>query len=130
MPMQMKITTKGVTGAVPLLNEFTINLPRVLGAKPLDEYINITESNMQSLAPVRTGFLRANIQSYRIDQQTVAVTSGAPYSGYVDQGTYRMGARPFFSDNTFQSANLLSVLLADTGAQYLQILINKYQSMP
>ena len=126
----MTITTKGVQGAVPLLNEFITNLPRVLGSKPLDEYINITESNMQSVAPVRTGFLRANIQSYRIDQQTVAVTSRAPYSGYVDQGTYRTAARPFFSDNTFQSANLLSVLLADAGAQYLQILINKYQSGP
>jgi len=130
MSMQMKITTKGVQGAVPLLNEFFSNLPRVLGAKPLDEYAANVASNMESVAPVRTGYLRSNIRSYRLDSQTVAVTSWAPYSGYVDQGTYRTAARPFFSDNTFQSTGILSMLLADAGAQYLQILINKYQSGP
>jgi len=127
MSMRVRITTKGVQGAMPLLNEFVSNLPKVLGSRPLDEYAANVASNMESVAP---GYLRSNIRSYRIDGQTVAVTSWAPYSGYVDQGTYRTAANPYFSENTFQSVGILSNMLGDTGMLYLQQLINKYQSGP
>ena len=126
--MRVRITTKGVQGAMPLLNEFITNIPRVLGSRPLDEYAADTASNMASESPVKTGYLRGNIRSYRVDRQTVAVTSWAPYSGYVDQGTIHNIPRPFFSNNAFQSVGILTNMLGDASRTYLQQLINKYQS--
>lgn len=49
----------------------------------------------QDRAPVKTGRLRDGIQREGSGMQA-KVTSEAPYSTYVEYGTSRMGAQPFF----------------------------------
>jgi len=127
MSMKMTITTRGVKGAPMLLREFTTNLPRVIGSRPLEEYAaNVAEQMIQD-APVDTGYLRANIRSYRIDPTTVSVTSWAPYSGYAEIYSHRPY---YFSNNTFNSQNIGAQMLQFEAIRYLQILINKYQNLP
>ena len=130
MSFRMTITTRGVNGAGPLLNEFVTNIPKVLGQKPLEEYANDVVDNMSAEAPVDTGYLRSNIRFNRVDAQSVMINSWAPYSGWVDQGTRRMVGRPFFSNNALSSAVIGGHLMGDASVQYLRILINKYQNQP
>jgi len=123
----IKITTKGVQGAPRLVQEFIMNVPKVVGARPLDEYSANVADNMQQDAPVLTGYLRNNIQSRRVDPTTVAVTAWAPYSGYAE---YRSRRPHYFGNNTFPSKQIGAQLIGDASVQYLRILINKYQNGP
>lgn len=118
----IKITTRGVTGAGPLLQEFNANITRVLGSRPLDAYIDQVQQQIEADAPVRTGYLKANIKDYRVDQSSVAVTSWAGYSQFPHPETW-------FYPNIFQTG-MLNNMLGETGANYLRILINKYQNRP
>ena len=127
MSMKMTITTRGVQGAPKLANEFFMNLSRVLGQRPLEEYAANTADNMQMDAPVDTGYLRNNIQSYRVDPFTMSVTSWAPYSEIADERSSRPG---YFTNNTFSSANLGGQMMMDASVQYLRTLLNKYQNGP
>lgn len=123
----MSITTRGVQGAPQLANEFFMNLPRVLGQRPLEEYAANVADNMQQDAPVVTGYLRNNIRSFRVDPFTMSVTSWAPYSEPADVHSSRPG---YFSDNTFSSANIGGQMLMDSSVEYLRTLLNKYQNRP
>lgn len=123
----MTIKTRGVQGAPKLSQEFFMNLPRVLGQRPLEEYAANTAQNMQEDAPVVTGYLRNNIRSYRVDPFTMSVTSWAPYSAPVDVRSSRPG---YFSNNTFASANIGGQMMMDASVQYLRTLLNKYQNGP
>lgn len=125
--IRMSITTRGVKGAPQLSQEFFTNLPRVLGQRPLEEYTANVAANMQSDAPVQTGYLRNNIRDYRVDPFTMSVTSWAPYSGPVDVRSSRPG---YFSNNTFASANIGGQMMMDASVQYVRTLINKYQRGP
>jgi len=127
MSIKMTITTRGVQGAPKLSQEFFMNLPRVLGQRPLEEYAGNVTMDMQSSAPVDTGYLRSNIRWYRVDPLTVSVTSWAPYSEIADERSSRPG---FFTDNTFASAGNGAMLMMDASTQYLRTLLNKYQNGP
>lgn len=127
MSIRMSITTRGVQGAPKLAQEFFMNLPRVLGQRPLEEYAANTADNMQQDAPVDTGYLRNNIQSYRIDPFTMSVASWAPYSEIANERSSRPG---YFTNNTFASANIGGQMMMDASVQYLRVLVNKYQSGP
>lgn len=49
-------------------------------------------------APVSTGLLRSSIRTESISAGKEAqVVVDAPYAGFVEFGTYKMGARPFLS---------------------------------
>jgi HK97 gp10 family phage protein len=50
-------------------------------------------------APRDTGYMADNIEKSSTGFGSVTVTAIAPYSGFVDQGTIKMDAQPFFSDN-------------------------------
>jgi len=52
-------------------------------------------SEMQSVAPVRTGFLRSHITNKNV-ADGAEISSEAPYSGFVEFGTSRMTPRTFF----------------------------------
>jgi HK97 gp10 family phage protein len=53
-------------------------------------------ASARSRAPVQTGALRASIESASVSRGKEAeVRVGAPYAGFVEYGTYKMGARPF-----------------------------------
>jgi ABC-type oligopeptide transport system substrate-binding subunit len=124
---QMTIKTRGVQGAPKLANEFFTNLPRVLGQRPLEEYASNVADTMQQDAPVMTGYLRNNIQSYRIDPFTMSVASWAPYAAIADERSSRPG---YFSNNTFNSRQIGAQLMMDASVQYLRTLLNKYQNGP
>lgn len=64
-------------------------------------------SRMQSDAPVDTGFLRANIGVTASSDIAIQLSSLAFYSVYVEFGTYKMGAEPFFFDNAVGAAEML-----------------------
>ena len=125
--MKISITTKGVKGAPKLSQEFFMNLPKVLGQRPLEEYAANVASNMQEDAPVLTGYLRNNIQSYRVDSFTMSVTAWAPYSGWAELYSHRPH---YFQNNTFASASNGAIMMGDASRQYLRTLINKYQNGP
>jgi len=82
---------------------------------------------MQEDAPVLTGYLRNNIQSYRVDSFTMSVTAWAPYSGWAELYSHRPH---YFQNNTFASASNGAIMMGDASRQYLRTLINKYQNGP
>lgn len=49
----------------------------------------------REIAPVATGFLRDNI-TYEMQPQGVLIKSGASYSVFVEFGTVKMAAQPYF----------------------------------
>lgn len=124
---RITIRTKGVRGAPRLLDEFIMNVPKVLGSKPLEEYTGNVTSDMQFDAPVDTGFLRSMIRNYRVDPYTMAVTAWAPYSGWAE---YRSKRPYYFSKNTYPSKGNGAMLMGDASIKYLRTLINKYQNQP
>lgn len=127
MSMRMTITTRGVKGAPKLSQEFFMNLPKVLGQRPLEEYAANVADQMQQDAPVRTGYLKNNIRSYRMDPFTMNVTAWAPYSAIAEVRS----SRPFyFQKNTFASKGVGALMIGDASRQYLRTLINKYQNGP
>jgi hypothetical protein len=125
--MRISITTRGVQGAPKLSQEFFMNLPRVLGQRPLEEYAANVAGNMQEDAPVLTGYLKNNIRSFRMDPFTMNVTSWAPYSGPAE---IRSRRPHFFEKNTFPSKGVGALMMGDASREYLRILINKYQGGP
>ncbi len=130
MDMRFTVETRGVKSQPQFQREFFTNLPKVLGAKPLENYARDTVEIMQLDSPVDTGYNRFQIRWHRVDPYSVSVNAWAPYAGYIDQGTNRMAARPFFSDNALPTANRATIELAGASHNYIQILINKYQRMP
>jgi HK97 gp10 family phage protein len=55
------------------------------------------EGDAKIRAPFKTGFLRNSIGSRVINQYNAEVTVGAEYAAYLEFGTTRMAARPYFS---------------------------------
>ena len=70
------------------MNEFFAQEFQTIGHQMVDE--------MKSRAPVRTGYLRDHIVVEQATEQQLTITSQADYSIYVELGTYKMAARPFF----------------------------------
>jgi hypothetical protein len=60
----------------------------------------ILKENIQAEAPVRTGFLRDSIETNYKEGIVVAL---APYASYVNYGTYKMAANPFFERGIINS---------------------------
>jgi HK97 gp10 family phage protein len=55
------------------------------------------EGRAKVLAPVDTGFLRNSIQALKTGDLSAVVFVGAEYGVYVEFGTRRMRAQPFFT---------------------------------
>ena len=69
-------------------------------AEELDRIASLMqEPALEMDAPVDTGYLASHIEKNVTGKDTVTVVATAPYSGYVDQGTYKMTANPFFTRN-------------------------------
>lgn len=77
------------------------------GSRELDRFraeVNLTvrrtafflEGRMKQLAPVDTGFLRNSITTQQLAEATWSVTVGAEYGFWVNYGTRKMRAQPFF----------------------------------
>ena len=68
-------------------------------AEELDRIASLMQERASMDAPVDTGYLASHIEKTVTGKDTVTVVATAEYSGYVDQGTSRMNANPFFSRN-------------------------------
>ena len=124
---KVTIRTKGVEGLKKIVPEFNSNILGIVGGVPLERYAANVVDLMQEDAPVDTGYLKAHIKSYRVNRQTVAVTSWAPYS---EPAEYRSKRPFFFRNNALPSAPIGGALLGDASFQYFKTLINKYQNRP
>lgn len=121
------IRTKGVEGLKKIVPEFNSNILNIVGGVPLERYAANVVELMQNDAPVLTGYLRNHISHHRIDRQTVAVTSWAPYSAPAEVRS----KRPFFfRNNALPSQQIGGALLGDASFQYFKTLISKYQNKP
>lgn len=90
----------------------------------LDRWLDEVESDAQLLAPVDTGFLRANIQSLGVkiagDVITGSVQSAAEYSTFVEDGTSRMAAQPFLKPSYEQNIEALIEELTQLFENYFE----------
>lgn len=93
--MQMRLETRGFMGGSKALQD----LGREISLYGLPETIPPAAAKtvqvQKSLAPILTGFLMNNI-GYTANGKQVHFFSRARYSMYVENGTFRMPARPYF----------------------------------
>lgn len=73
---------------------------RVDLARGQNRAMDFLVKNAKQLAPVRTGFLKRMIRRRLIatpERSRASAESAAKYSGYVNNGTYKMAANPFWT---------------------------------
>jgi HK97 gp10 family phage protein len=93
----MTVTITGVPHLRATLNVYVSSLNGFFAT----EFRTIGEEmvqQMQAKAPVDTGFLRDSIRVQEASAERLTVVSEAEYSAYVEFGTYKMSAQPFFFD--------------------------------
>ena len=81
-------------GYTTVANEFMDDID-----KELNRIGDLMVERASAAAPVDTGYLASHIEKSQTGEGSVTVTAIAEYSGYVDQGTYKMAANPFFTKN-------------------------------
>lgn len=94
--MSFRVEAKGFIGAATALEEFAREIQgriipsqfRLLGEQTVQEQKNI--------APVDTGYMRDHISITNLSATNLEITSEADYSGFVEFGTRKMEAQPFF----------------------------------
>ena len=86
-------------------------------------------NEMQNTCPVDTGYLRDHISVTKLTENELEITSEAPYSGFVEYGTVKMEAQPFFEPviNTF-TATGADQFRKDALANIAQ-LVNRYSPL-
>lgn len=67
-----------------------------------NEYANLMYSTMRSVVPVRTGYLKSTIGKSSSATTEIMVYVDASYAGYVNFGTRRMKAQPYFTSTVQQ----------------------------
>lgn len=55
------------------------------------------EGYAKQFCPVDTGRLRSSIHTYRLNETTVVVQDGVDYGVFIEFGTSKMAAQPFFT---------------------------------
>jgi hypothetical protein len=127
--VSITFSTRGVKGADMLLKEFTARIEDEL-YNHLPAYAQDTTDKMKAEAPVDTGYMRDHIRFNYPTPKSVSINSWAPYSGYVNYGTFRMTGRPFFSRYVEAGPQTLRLIFQQASVNYLRHLINKYQNGP
>src|SRR6266496_1441956 len=88
-----------IIGLPQLQQFFNITAPNAIkqGVNTgLQEIASASQSTTTSLAPVDTGFMQSEIH-VSVSGDTIEAHAGADYSSFVDEGTSRMSAHPFFT---------------------------------
>jgi len=67
----------------------------------------------QRLVPVRTGALRDSIKARGVNQYRTDVIVGEPYGVFVEFGTHKMAAQPFFVPAGVITANQAEKIAAE-----------------
>ena len=74
----------------------TIEVP-VHYALAIDAVVETFTDNVYSLVPVETGYLSSTISVQATSETGVVAEAAAEYAGYVEYGTYKMSAQPYFA---------------------------------
>lgn len=90
--MTVKVTTQVVYNHLPKIASGMRGKAAVVVAKAAMDI----EARAKIKAPVKTGALRASIQSVQVSQLHWRVTVGADYGIYLEYGTRHTAARPYF----------------------------------
>lgn len=69
----------------------------------------------QGRAPRKTGYMADHITVARSGEMSYDVTAEAPYSGFVENGTRFMGARPFLLPAAMAAASDLERIFVEAG---------------
>jgi len=94
MSLSFTWTAQGVDEAVSMIEKVIANINNNVN-EVFQTIGHQILSAIQAKAPVKTGYLRDHVT---LQQQTgqLTLTSEAPYSIYVEFGTYKMAPRAFF----------------------------------
>lgn len=84
--------------------------------KVLDALNDQLTADARQRAPVRTGVLRESI-SGDVEGNLLTFRATAPYAGFVDMGTRKMAARPFFTPAVDQAKTKLPEMLQEAFRQ-------------
>lgn len=77
----------------------------------IEEALNYGYSEMQNVTPVLTGYLKSS-EGYSVDSDTEGeLYADAPYAGFVNYGTSRQDANPFFDTGIEATENKLREIL-------------------
>ena len=96
----MSLTVTGIQQAEALIGKVIAKLNNI---EPIMQQVGQEiVSAMQGKAPVDTGFLRDSIELTEVSNTQMTITSGAPYSLFVEFGTYKMAAQPYFFGTAHQ----------------------------
>lgn len=90
-----------VQGVEELQKLFNDTIPNALTdgiRSALEDLRTDIEERTTSLCPVRTGALRNSIDITLTDDYTISAVAGMDYASFVDLGTRKMEAEPFFTD--------------------------------
>lgn len=83
------------------------------------KYSKSMYSTMSQKVPVKTGFLKRSIGA-EANVQQMAVFVNAKYARFVDQGTFRMTARPFFTSTKDEQIPKMIAELNSQVAAYIK----------
>ena len=89
----MTITIDVIIDKLP---DIIARLPGAMDAA-MGEVADDVSSDAQGRAPVKTGKLKSLISAARVGEASYEVRSEAEYSVYVEMGTRKMAAQPFFT---------------------------------
>src|SRR5947208_16658706 len=95
---ETSITVTGAEETAQFINNTASSLASMIG-EGLSEIGNNILNTTTSAAPVDTGFMQSQISVDNFGDSLLA-RAGADYSSYVDEGTSRMSAEPFFTEPT------------------------------
>ena len=98
------VTVSGLAKAKSRLRKLSSNLNQIIPA--IREDLHNTRIEIQSKAPVRTGYMRDHIVDREIPGGA-EVHSQAPYSVFVELGTRFMAPRNFFRPSAYTSLDRL-----------------------
>jgi hypothetical protein len=100
MVQEEVITVTGAEETAQFINNVASSLGSMIG-EGLSQIANNIETTTRAAAPVDTGFLKSQI-TVTHSNTGLEARAGADYSSFVDQGTSRMSAEPFFTSNTME----------------------------
>lgn len=89
------------TGINELISQLELKHEEVVdvAAAAMKNTVAKTQERAKSIAPVRTSFMKDNINVWPVEKKTDevigTVESEADYSSFVEFGTYKMSAEPF-----------------------------------
>jgi HK97 gp10 family phage protein len=110
MKISFELNIEGAEEAASRLRDTADSISRGI-ADALRQGAELIVNYAQANAPVDTGYLRDHIEISEESDTSVTVVSGAEYSGFVEHGTSKMAAQPFFEPAIEQARGEIEQLL-------------------